>query len=308
MTAHWTRRAFLGTAAGLAALPRGSARPPGRPAGLVNGQPQAAEVGNAVLAAGGNAVDAVVAAALAAGVVAVPLTGIGGYGGHLVVAKPDGTVAAVDFNTAAPAAVTPDLYRADEHGVVKDGANTYGWRSVGVPGVLAGLQLALDRYGSRPFGELAKPAVALARDGFKVSRSFAAAARTVAPRLAKDPGSAKLFLAGGGPPAEGGTFKNPELAALLQTLADRGSVATFYKGDIADRIAGAFREHGGLVTAADLAAYKAAEVVPLAFGWNGYTVYTPPPTAGGLTVLQTLAALKALGWPGKADEPDPTRY
>src|SRR5436309_8841543 len=133
------RRQFLGQAAALTLGPL-VARTRGADApvkGLVTGQPQAAAVGNDVLAAGGNAVDAVVAAALVAGVVAVPSTGIGGYGGHLVVARPGGKVAAIDFNSAAPAAARPDMFPLDDKGAVIWGMNARGWLAAGVPGVLA---------------------------------------------------------------------------------------------------------------------------------------------------------------------------
>jgi len=292
------RRQFLGQAA---ALTLGALTEPARGAdapvkGLVTGQPQAALVGNDVLAAGGNAVDAIVAAALTAGVVAVPSAGIGGYGGHLVVARPDGKVTGIDFNSAAPAAAKPDLFRADDKGRVEGDVNQYGWLAAGVPGVLAGLQLALDRHGSKPFAELVKPAISEARGGFPVTKALAKAITTAQERFRRDPGSATLFFAKGEPLAEGATFKNTDLADLLQTLADKGRVDAFYKGAVADKIAAAFRKNGGLVTADDLAAYKPAEVTPLTLEWRGYTVHTPPPTAGGLTVLQALAALKALGW------------
>jgi gamma-glutamyltranspeptidase / glutathione hydrolase len=287
------RRTFLVGMATALVAPRFEAAD--GPRQLVAGHPQAAEAGNAVLAAGGNAVDAVVAAALVAGVVAVPLTGIGGYGGHLVLAGlPGGKVSAIDFNSAAPAALTPDYFKVNERGEVKGDANTYGWLAVGVPGVLAGLQLALDKYGTKKFSNLAQPAAKLAHDGFPVNKRFADALRTAKARLANDAGSAKLFLRNGEPLKEGATFRNPDLTRLLETLAEAGSVGPFYKGKIADAIAGAVQANGGLVTATDLAAYQALEVTPLALDWTGYTVHTPPPTSGGLTVLQTLAALKAL--------------
>jgi gamma-glutamyltranspeptidase/glutathione hydrolase len=266
------------------------------PKGLVVGHPEGAAAGNAVLAAGGNAVDAVVTAALVAGVVALPSAGIGGYGGHAVVAKPDGKVFAIDFNGTAPSAAKPDMFVADEKGVVKDRANAHGWRASGVPGVLAGLQLALDKFGTKGFAEAAKPAIKFARDGFALKKNVAAAIEAHATRLAKDAGSAKLYLKNGEPLAEGETFRNPDLAAMLQKLADKGRVDAFYKGEFADAVAAAFKKNGGLVTAADLAAYKPDEVTPLALEWRGYTLHTPPPTAGGLTVLQALATLKALGW------------
>src|SRR5688572_20382857 len=143
------RRQFLSASAALLAAP--TLRAADEPKGLVIGQADGAEAGKAVLAAGGNAVDAVVTAALVAGVVALPSTGIGGYGGHAMVAKPDGKVFAIDFNGTAPAAARPDVFGADEKGAVKDRANAYGWLASGVPGVLAGLQLAIDRFGTKTF-------------------------------------------------------------------------------------------------------------------------------------------------------------
>ena len=142
---------------------------------------------------------------------------------------------------------------------MKDRANTYGWLAAGVPGVLAGLQLALDKFGTKRFAEVVKPAIKYARDGFAVKkrRRGRDQARDAA-RLAKDPGSAKLYLKNGEPLAEGETFRNPDLAAMLQKLADKGRVDAFYTGDIAEQIAAAFKKNGGLVTAADLAAYQAA--------------------------------------------------
>jgi len=294
------RREFLALGAGLL-VP--TARAADAPKGQVTGQAEGAEAGKTVLAAGGNAVDAIVTAALVAGVVAVPGTGIAGYGGHLVIAKPDGKTFAIDFNSTAPAALKPDTFTVDAKGNVKGDTNTFGWLASGVPGVLAGLQLALDKFGTKTFAESVKPAIRFAKDGFPVSRGFAANVRGAKARLAADPGSAKLFFAKGEPLAEGATYKNPDLGDLLQTLAGRGNVSTFYKGDIADAIAAAFKKNGGLVTADDLAAYKAREVKPLVVEFAGHTVHTPAPSAGGLTVLQALAALGALEW-GKFDPTD----
>jgi gamma-glutamyltranspeptidase/glutathione hydrolase len=185
------RRQFLSTAALAALGPPVLLRAADPPRGRINGQPQAAEAGMAVLAAGGNAVDAIVAAALVAGVVAVPSTGIGGYGGHLVVARPDGKVTAIDFNTTAPAAMKPDTFPLDEKGLVKGKVNDRGWLAAGVPGVLAGLQLVLDKFGTRKFPELARPAIRYARDGFPISKNLAQAILKARDQFARDPGSAK---------------------------------------------------------------------------------------------------------------------
>jgi gamma-glutamyltranspeptidase/glutathione hydrolase len=264
--------------------------------GVVTGHAQAAQVGKAILAEGGNAVDAAVGAALVAGVVALPSCGIGGYGGHLLIGQPSGCVIAIDFNGTAPAAAREDLYPLDDRGEVTDRINVHGWLAAGVPGTLAGLQLALDRYGTWPFARVVGPAIKLARDGFAITDGVAKAIKGSASGLQRDVGSAALLVPNGEPLAAGTTFRNPDLAALLQTLADRNSVESFYRGDIARRSANEFQRHGGLVTEADLNGFRAREVSPLVLDWNGSRIITAPLTAGGLTVLQALAALKALGW------------
>src|SRR5207249_4937891 len=142
-------------------------------------------------------------------------------------------------------------FELDDKGVVRGRANTFGWLAAAVPGVPGGLQLALDTFGTRKFPEVVKPAIKFAADGFPVSKNVAAAIKGRAEWLAKDPGSAKLYFRNGQPLAEGETFKNPDLAALLRKLADAGRIDAFYKGDVADAIAAAFRKNGGAVTADD---------------------------------------------------------
>jgi gamma-glutamyltranspeptidase/glutathione hydrolase len=258
--------------------------------GLVIGFTEAAEAGNAVLADGGNAVDAIVAAALVAGVVAVSRCGIGGYGGHMTIGLPNGKATSIDFNSEAPAAARPDMFATDDKGRVKDGANLHGWRSAGVPGTMAGLQLALDKYGTRSLARVAAPAIRHARDGFEVYWPYAGAATN----FSRDPGSAKLFCRNGKLLQKGETYRNPDLADMLQRLAEKGSADDFYRGEIGKRIAEAFQKNGGLVTRDDMANYHAHEVEPLELDWQGHTIATAPLTAGGLTILQTIASLKLL--------------
>lgn len=280
--------------------------PPGT---CIVGQPVAAEAGARVLAAGGNAVDAAVAAALVAGVVAVQHCGPGGYGGHMVIAIPrTGKVTAIDFNSAAPAAAKADMFPLDEKGQVKGRANTYGWLAAGVPGTLAGLELAADRYGRLPLAGLIGPALQHARDGFKVPPSLSTAIRAVRPQLQKDPVAAALLLQNGTPLKAGTLYRNAELAGLLEKFAARESFRSFYEGDIAKQIAAAFKKNGGLVTAADLANYQAREVAPLALTWRDSTIYTAPLTAGGATVLEALNILKALGWEKRPPGDPATRH
>lgn len=270
---------------------------PAYPHGVVRGEPTADKIGAAVLASGGNAVDAVVAAALAAAVCSPAMTGIGGYGAALMIASADGkTVVAIDANSAAPAAARAAMFPLDEKGRVRGRVNDVGWLAAGVPGILAGLQLALDRHGTRSFRDSVQPAIALARDGFPLTAAVATTMRNLAPTFRTHAGGRALFLPNGTTPAAGALFRNPDLAALLTTLAQRNSVDSFYRGDIAQRIADDFAQNAGLVTAADLAAYRAHEVAPLRFGWRGREICTAPLTAGGFTMLQCLATLRALDW------------
>ena len=265
--------------------------------GFVVGQPGAEEFGNQVLADGGNAFDAIVAAALAGAVTQPHQTGVGGYCMHGTFAVNGGRrIVCIDANSTAPAAMTPDIFKPGADGKVRDRINEYGWIAAGVPGLMAGMALLIEKFGSRPFSAALEPATRLVRDGFQLSPSSANAIRGAAAQLARDPGSRKIYLPGGQPPKAGDTFRNPELAAVLETLARANSVEPFYRGDIAQRIAEGFQKNGGLVTVKDLAAYRARLVEPLQLRWGDHTIFTGPLTNGGLTTLQMLATLQALDW------------
>jgi gamma-glutamyltranspeptidase/glutathione hydrolase len=301
-----TGRLVVAGAAGSSVAFAAESESPG-PQGLVAGQLKGAEVGNNILRDGGNAIDAVVGAALTAGVAVPNGCGIGGYGGHMVIALKGGKkITAIDFNSAAPAAARPDMYPLDEGGTVRGKINEYGWLAAGVPGTLAGLQLALDRHGTRPFRELVAPAIRLADEGFAVSDGLARGIRAVANQLRKDPASARLLFKDGEALQAGDRYRNPDLAKMLEKLAKENSVEPFYRGDIARHIAEEFQKHGGLVTTKDMAAYTAREVEPLELKWRGFTVRTAPLTAGGLSVLQALSVLKALEWDKLAATPSRT--
>ncbi len=312
MTRRFDRRSFLGITGGaLTSLAASRIIQAGEASGghgLVVGHPEAADAGMAVLADGGNAIDAIVAAALVAGVVAVPKCGVGGYGGHMTIGLPSGKLASIDFNSEAPAAARADMFPLDEKGRVKGNVNVHGWLATGVPGTLAGLQLALDKYGTQPFARVVRPAIRYARHGFPLDATFKFWLDPSAANLRRDPGSARLFFRNGKPLAKGDTFRNPDLADLLQKLAEKGSVWDFYRGAIARQIADAFKKNGGLVTAEDMASYRALELDPLTMEWRGHTIATAPLTAGGLTILQTIADLKALGpdW-NRLPKDSPTR-
>ena len=264
--------------------------------GVVVGYPRAKEAGMEIMAAGGNAVDAVIASALVAGVIALPSCGIGGYGGHLMMSTRDGRTAAIDFNSTAPAAARPDMFPVDAKGDVKNKSNYVGWLAAGVPGTLAGLQLGLDKFGSMKFAEVVAPAIRYAREGFEAPGEYMSWLEPGSKEPAPDPASVKLFSPGGKLLKKGDRFRNPQLGDLLQQLAESGSVEPFYRGEIARKIAGAFKSNGGIVTEKDFNDYQAILQTPYEVAYRGYKVTTAPLTAGGLTVLQVLASLSALDW------------
>ncbi|MEQ1827337.1 MAG: gamma-glutamyltransferase [Pirellula sp.] len=270
--------------------------------GTVVGQAAGEKVGSQVLESGGNATDAVVAAALTAAIAAPSSTGIGGYGMAAVIAYDGGRrIIAIDGNSTAPKSTPKDLLQLNSARKAPDGLNakdstlSVGWLTAGVPGVLAGLQLMLNKFGTRGFDELVQPAIVLARNGIVWPKSLAAAIRKNA-ILQNDPGSKKLYFPNGDAVAEGSLFKNPDLADMLTQLAKANSVDAFYQGDIAQSIAEGFRKNGGLVTAQDMADYRARVVEPLKMELAGHTLYTAPLTAGGMSVLQMLRTLDALKW------------
>jgi gamma-glutamyltranspeptidase/glutathione hydrolase len=296
------RRRFLAQSGGFiaASLASSSTRAELRPAseiGHVVGEPVVEGIGAKILADGGNAVDALIATALAGAITQPHQTGIGGYAAHGIFATAGGgRIAALDANTVAPAAFTRDIFKPDAKGLVPGGKNDHGWLASGVPGVIAGLKLALDEFGTMSFADVLAPSIKLARDGFPLSDALAARIAASRASFAKDIGTARLFFPGGAAPVAGALFKNPALAEVLTTLAKANSIEPFYRGDVAQRIAEGFAKNGGLVTAGDLASYQARIFKPLQLTWGEHTIHTPPLTCGGLTVLQMLAILKAMKW------------
>ncbi len=258
------------------------------------------QVGQEVLASGGNAIDAAITAALTAGVTELAACGIAGYGGHMVIALANGTVTAIDYNSTAPAAMRADTFAPDKNGNVPM-AHNHGWLSAGVPGTIAGMQLALEKYGTRSFRDALAPGIAYARDGFEISEELAGRLVREAPKLRKDAGSVRLLFKDGKPLPQGTTFQNPELTAVLEELAAANSVEPFYRGEFGKQIAAQFEKNGGIVTADDMAAYRAHEVEPVQVDWRGYSIYTAPLTAGGATSLQAIGIMKALGWENYTD-------
>ncbi|UQA56901.1 gamma-glutamyltransferase [Polyangium aurulentum] len=241
----------------------------------------ASNVGRDVLASGGNAADAAVAVAFALAV-AYPTAGNIG-GGGFAVTRMGGEVRALDFRETAPAAATRDMYLSPD-GKPKPEARE-GIKSAGVPGSVAGLWELHRTLGSKKktWKELLAPAIKLAREGFVVDEAFLSTLEVGGKRLVKHPASAALFMPGGKPPEKGSTFKNPDLATVLERI-EKGA-SGFYEGPTAAAIAQQMKEEGGLITLVDLKKYQAKWRKPIEFTYRGHKITSmPPPSSGGVTL------------------------
>jgi len=251
----------------------------------------ASQVGIEVMMNGGNAVDAAVAAAFALAVVHPAAGNIGG-GGFLLVRSARGTAAVYDFREAAPAAATPKMFFVA--GAYDPERHHRSHLSVGVPGTVGGLQLAWRDCGQLPWKEVLQPAIGLARDGFMVSEGLARSLRAVLPQLKRSPAALAQFTHNGEPYEMGDVLKQPDLARTLERIADKGA-REFYGGETAELIVKEMRAGGGLITLEDLRRYQVYRRPPLRGSYRGYEVLTaPPPSAGGVTLLQCLNVLEDL--------------
>ena len=258
---------------------------------VVTSQRLASEAGVAILAQGGNAVDAAVAVGYALAVVNPCCGNIGG-GGFMVLHLADGRDRFLNFRETAPAAATADMY-LDPSGKPVPDSSLYGARAAGVPGTVAGLELAREKYGTLDRATLMAPAIRLARDGFILTRGDTDILDSKAERFRRVPGVARIFLRPDGSTFQpGDRLTQPDLAHTLQAVAEGGADA-FYKGHIPDTVEATSRAEGGILTAADFAAYRAVDTEPLRCGYRGAVVISsPPPSSGGTTLCEILQVLE----------------
>ncbi len=256
--------------------------------------PLASEVGAEVLRRGGSAADAAVAAALALSVVENQSSGIGGGGFALVWVAREQRVHVLDFREVAPAAASRDMFLRDGKAVPR--LSRQGGLAVAVPGAVKGYAALARRFGRLPLARLAEPAARLAERGFAARPRLARAAAEERACLEGDPAAAREFLLPGAdgarrPPAPDERLTRADLARTLRSLG--GDPERFYRGRLAERIAGAVRARGGILSAADLAAYRVRERDPLWGSYRGRRVATMPlPSAGGAVLLGLLQALE----------------
>jgi len=267
---------------------------------VVSAQRLASEVGVGILKQGGNAIDAAVAVGYAEAVVNPCCGNIGG-GGFMVAHLADGRNVFLNFRETAPAAATPGMY-LDARGNVVRGASLHGWRAVAVPGTVLGLDTALTQYGTLPRSVVMAPAIRLARRGFVLTRFDTDILRHATATFRRAPNVARIFLhADGSPLRPGDRLVQPELAATLQAIADHGPDA-FYRGRIPREAETASRAGGGIITAADFAAYRVTQSAPLSCTYRGFRFLSaPPPSSGGVTLCEILHVLagydmRALGF------------
>jgi gamma-glutamyltranspeptidase/glutathione hydrolase len=252
--------------------------------------PYATEVGVEVLRSGGNAFDGAVAVAFALAVTFPQAGGIGG-GGLALLRTEDGGHHALDYRELAPAALTAEMFLDDE-GRPVEGRSLEGGLAVGVPGVVAGLAEMHRKFGSRPWAELLAPAIRLAEEGFAILPYQRRSLARYAEKLSADPETARVFLREGQPLAEGELLVQKELAATLKSIANRGAPA-FYRGPTAAAVVGSVRGSGGVMAVEDLAAYRPTWREPVEGSYRGYAVVSfPPPSSGGVTLLQILGMLE----------------
>ena len=259
---------------------------------VVSSQHLASEIGAEILKEGGNAVDAAVAVGYAQAVTNPCCANIGG-GGFMVVhlAKGNRDVF-INFRETAPAAATKTMYLDDAGQPIK-GASLDGYRAVGVPGSVLGLDTALKEYGTMSRAQAMAPAIKLARDGFILTRADTDIIDAGGPRIKRDPVAAKIFFRPDGSPLQPGDRQvQPDLADTLQAIADNGPGA-FYKGAVAEKIAAAMAAGGGIMTAQDLAGYAITESAPVTCSYRGYVfASSPPPSSGGATLCEILNILE----------------
>jgi gamma-glutamyltranspeptidase/glutathione hydrolase len=254
---------------------------------------RAARVGVEILRQGGNAVDAAVATGFALAVT-YPRAGNIGGGGFMVIHRADGTDATIDYRETAPQRVNDKTF-LDDKGNADPAKSRDSALAIGVPGTVAGLALALEKYGSGKFtlAQLLAPAIAFARDGIAVQTDVADLLPNEHSRLAHWPSSRKIFLkADGAPLAAGDKLVQADLAATLEAIAQDGPQA-FYQGATANKIAAAVEAAGGVMAAADLAQYRALERAPVRGSYRGYDIVSmPPPSSGGVHLVEMLNILE----------------
>jgi gamma-glutamyltranspeptidase/glutathione hydrolase len=261
---------------------------------VVSDEALASQAGVEILKRGGNAVDAAVAVAFALAVVEPQAGNIGG-GGFMLVRMADGREAFVDYRETAAQKATRDMYLRADRRVIPE-ASTVGYRSVAIPGTVAGMDMALRKFGTMKLAAVMAPAIRLAREGFPVSERLAGLLRDSHSTLERFSTSRRIFLRDGKFYKPGEILRQPELAVTLRRIARHGA-AEFYRGSTARETATEMRQMGGIITLDDLANYepKIREPLHASYDVNGSRweiITSPPPSSGGIAAIEALNILQ----------------
>lgn len=259
---------------------------------VVSSEAHASRAGVEILREGGNAVDAAVAVGFTLAVT-YPFAGNIGGGGFMLIRMADGQSVMVDYREEAPGAASRNMY-LDANANIIPGASIVGAKSVGVPGTVAGLALAEQKYGKLDLAKVMAPAIRIAENGFPVSYWLSQSLKNHWKLLSQFPNSRSIYLRGGSLYQPGDIFRQPELARTLRAIAQRGPSA-FYHSAIANDIVATEKRLGGIITLADLAHYQAKLRQPLVGHFRGYTILSvPPPSSGGVALIEMLNILDPL--------------
>ena len=261
---------------------------------VVSANKASSEVGVEILKKGGNAIDAAVATAFSLAVTHPAAGNIGG-GGFIVFMKTDGDVTTFDFREKAPLASTPTMFLGED-GKVKDNSNHDSLLAVGVPGTVAGLYAAHQKYGKLPWKDVVQPAVDQAENGFEFIWSLYFTAQRFK-KATEYPLMVSYFDDDNGEITEPGKlWKQKALANTLKHIRDKGRDG-FYKGEVAQKIEDYMKANGGIITKEDLAKYDAVERKAVKGTYKGYDIYgMPPPSSGGATLIQMMNTMELVDW------------
>lgn len=267
----------------------GLADGPGK-AAIASAHYMATEAGHEILAAGGNAFDAAVAVSAVLAVVEQTSSGIGGGGFWLLHRASDGHEVMIDAREQAPAAAHPEMY-LDENGSVNRDLAVNGPLSAAIPGEIAGLEHLAKNYGRLGLARNLQPAIRIAREGFPVYAKYQSMARWKRDTLIRWPAAGDALLDDGDVPELGYVIRLPDLAWVLEQVAERGA-SGFYEGAVARRLVDGVRSAGGIWTLEDLAAFRVKERAPIRAQYRGYALVTaPPPSSGGIAIAEMLNML-----------------
>ena len=255
----------------------------GRQAMVTSLEPLASMAGMRILQEGGNAFDAAVATAAAVTVLDPRMSSIGGNGFATIYVAKTREVRALNFYGTAPKRATPEVYAGKDY--------SRGYLSVPIPSSLKGYAALHEEYGKQPWPQVLQPAIELAENGFVMTEKLSESIANHRELLSQFPSSQRVFLPDGHVPRPGDIFKQPDLARTLKEIA-AGGASAFYEGELANRIAAFYQEHGGVLSKNDLESYRALWLKPVSTSYRGYRLYTQPPSSSAIAVLEQLNILE----------------